>query len=158
MREARVMEATCMHVTLKRPFLVGLLVLLFACLGFACGWFARKHMQDSLPAQTRKLYLEQPGDAPPEVRAGVILALNELQDGYRKRDVNNLNAFMDQLFARDQDVLILGTGGGEWVRGYANATELIRADWTIWGNLRFVADNAIVWSTGDTAWIATVGE
>jgi hypothetical protein len=158
MLEILVLEASCMHVTLKRPFLIGILVLLFACLGFACGWLARNHMQVAQPAETRKLYLQQPGDAPPEVRSGVILALKELQDGYRKRNVNNLDAFMNRLFVKDKDLLILGTDGGEWVRGYSRATELIRLDWTIWGDVRFAVDDAIVWSSGDTAWMATVGE
>jgi hypothetical protein len=115
-------------------------------------------MQDSLPAETRELYLQPPGDAPPEVRSGVILALKELQDGYRKRDVNDLETFMNRLFAKDEDVLILGTDGGEWVRGLAKATDLVRVDWTVWGNLRFKVDDAIVWSSGDTAWMATVGD
>jgi len=147
-----------MRVTLKHPVLVGAMVLFIAFLGFSSGWFARKHMQDSLPAATRKLFLQPPGDAPPEVRTGVILALQELQDGYRKRDVSDLDAFMNRLFVKDGDVLILGTGGGEWARGYAKAAELIRADWTVWGNLRFDVDDAVVWSSGDMAWIATVGE
>jgi hypothetical protein len=147
-----------MHLTLKRPVLIGVLALLCACLGFTCGWFARTHMQVSVPAEARMQYLHPPGDAPPEVRSGVILALKELQDGYRKRDVNDLDAFMNRLFAKDEDVLILGTDGAEWVRGYARTTELIRLDWTVWGNLRFAVDDAIVWSSGNTAWMATVGD
>ena len=51
-----------MRVTLKHPVLVGAMVLFIAFLGFSSGWFARKHMQDSLPAATRKLFLQPPGD------------------------------------------------------------------------------------------------
>jgi hypothetical protein len=100
----------------------------------------------------------EPGDAPPQVRFGVKLALKGLQDGYTKRDVNNLDSFMAGLFSKDEDVLILGTDSGEWVHGYTSATGFIKGDWQSWGDLRIAVDDAEVWSSGDVAWIATVGD
>jgi hypothetical protein len=92
------------------------------------------------------------------VRAGVLAALNDFQAGYKKRDPKDLDAFMNRLFERDGDVLIEGTDAGEWVRGFPAASEFIGADWRDWGDFRFNADDAIVWSTGDVAWIASIGE
>ncbi len=147
-----------MPFALRRPTLITALALLSAMSGFACGWIAKKHMRASLPADVRRQNLQQPGDAPPQGRSGVVLALRELQEGYRKRDATGIDMFMGRLFAKDADVLILGTDSGEWERGYSHAAEFIDSDWKYWGDVRFATDDAIVWSSGDVAWMATVGD
>jgi hypothetical protein len=102
-------------------------------------------------------YLQQAGDAPPLVRSGVLTALKTFQDGYIKRDQKDIDSFMGRVFAKNGDVLIQGTDAGEWARGYPAATEFIREDWKDWGDFRFAADEAIIWSSGDVAWIASLG-
>ena len=101
--------------------------------------------------------MRQPGDAPADVQAGVHAALRTFQDGYVKRDPKTLDAFMDRLFEKNDDLLLLGTGASEWSRGFPAATEFVRRDWAYWGDFRFAADDAIVSSSGDVAWIATMG-
>jgi len=84
---------------------------------FASGFIASLHLKNSPSNETRRLYLQHAGDAPPAVRSGVLTALRPLQDGYIRRDPKDLDSFMSRLFARNGDILILGTDAGEWVRG-----------------------------------------
>ena len=107
---------------------------------------------------TRAAYLQHAGDAPPLVRLGVLIALRAFQAGYIQRDPKDLDSFMSRLIAKNDDVLILGTDAGEWVRGYPAAAEFIRADWQSWGDFRFDVDNSVICSSGDVAWIASIGE
>jgi hypothetical protein len=64
------------------------------------------------------------------------------------------------LFPADGDLLILGTNGGvdEWARGASNASRFIAADWRGWGDVHLDVEHAIVWSSGDVAWLATIGD
>ena len=126
--------------------------------GFAAGFISCLHLRNSIPDEARKLYLHDAGDAPPAVRAGVLTALRAFQDGYIKRDPKDLDSFMSRLFAKNDDLLILGTDAGEWVRGYPAATEFIRTDWQRWGDLRLAADDPIICSSGDVAWMTSYGE
>ena len=96
----------------------------------------------------RKQYL-QAGDAPLSVRAGVLAALTDFQEGYVKRDPKELDAFMNRLFPKNDDILLLGTDAGEWARGYPAVGEFIRTDWLNWGDFKFAVDDSIVWSSGD---------
>jgi hypothetical protein len=66
--------------------------------------------------------------------------------------------FMSRLFAKNADVLILGTDGGEWERGYSQAADFINSDWKYWGDVRFATDDAVISSSGNVAWISTVGD
>jgi hypothetical protein len=36
--------------------------------------------------------------------------------------------------------------------------QFIKGDWQNWGDVRLVTDSSAVWSSGDTAWIATIGD
>ncbi len=136
------------------PVLVAVLLVLG---GFVSGFISSLHLKSSASREARMQYLQQAGDAPPQVRSGVLTALRAFQDGYIKRDPKNLDSFMNRLFAKNADILIQGTNAAEWARGYPAATEFIRKDWKDWGDFRFAADDSVVWSSGDVAWIATVG-
>ncbi len=109
------------------------------------------------PNELRQQYLLPAGDAPPSVRAGVLDALKDFQEGYVKRDPNDLNAFMNRLFPKNGDILFLGTDAGDWARGYPAVAESIREDWLTWGDFRFAVDDSIIWSSGDVAWVVSVG-
>ena len=140
-----------------RTALAGLAAFLLAFSFFILGFIASRHVKTAVRSDVRKAYLAQPGNATPAERAGVQAALREFQQGYVKRDPRELDAFMNRLFLKDDDVLLQGTDSGEWVRGYPAVAEFIRADWAGWGYFRFDVDDSIVWSTGDVAWIASVG-
>jgi hypothetical protein len=127
--------------------------------GFAFGFFACLYSKSAPDLEFREQQLLQAGDAPPAVRAGVLASLEAFQEGFVKRDPGNLNSFMNRLFPKDGQVLILGTEGGtnEWVRGTPAAAEFIRDDWQNWGDFRFNVDQSIICSSGNVAWVATVG-
>jgi|GEM_PF-447878 len=86
----------------------------------------------------------------------VRAALQAFQDGYTRRDVAELDAFMT-LFAPDDDLLIVGTGDNEWQSGRAEARELVEGDWLHWGQLSLDVDRAMISQEGDVAWLATHG-
>lgn len=143
----------------RKSISLGLAAMLFLFCGFAAGFLACVNLQGSSHPKAHPQQLLQPADAPAEVRAGVLDSLRAFQDGYIKRDQQALESFMKTLFPQDADVLILGTEGGtgEWVRGYPTAARFIAEDWRGWGDFRFDVDHALVWSTGDVAWVASMG-
>lgn len=130
-----------------------------ALAGFALGCAIRFPFKSSPPDALRELNLVQPGNAPPAVRTAVMDTLHALKDGYRGRDPQKLASLAQRIFPMDGDVLILGTDGGtdEWVRGASSARQFIQNDWRDWGDFQFDADRALVWSSGNAAWIATIG-
>jgi hypothetical protein len=140
-----------------RTALAVLAAVLLAYSFFILGFISSRHLKTAVQSDVRKAYLAQPGNATQADRAGVLAALREFQEGYVKRDPKELDSFMNHLFLKGDDVLLQGTDSGEWVRGYSAVGDFIRADWAGWGDFRFDVDDSIVWSTGDVAWIASVG-
>ena len=124
---------------------------------FLFGFVSSHHLKGSITSDLRQQYQLQAGDAPASVRTEVLVALNDFQQGYVRRDPKELDAFMNRLFPRNNDVQLLGTDAGEWVRGYSAVAEFIRADWLNWGDFRFAVDDSIICSSGDVAWITSVG-
>lgn len=143
----------------NRRFFFPFVVVLTAALSFAFGFIACLHLKSTLPRALRAHELTQAGNAPASVRGPIVEQLHALQNGYIRRDPKDLNAFAASLFPNDGDVLILGSNGdtGEWARGLPASKKLIEGDWLYWGDVRFDSDHAIVWSSGDVAWIATIG-
>ncbi|MFZ0743924.1 MAG: nuclear transport factor 2 family protein [Terracidiphilus sp.] len=127
--------------------------------GFAAGFMSCLDLKTNPSDNALKRQMIRPGDAPPAVRAGVLNSLRAFQTGYEMRDVHNLDPFMKSLFARDSDVLMIGdqAGTAEWVRGYTSAAQFIQRDWESWGDFRFDVDDAVVWSSGEVAWVASTG-
>ncbi|MBS1806282.1 MAG: nuclear transport factor 2 family protein [Acidobacteria bacterium] len=130
---------------------------LLLILGFGMGFISCLHTKTSAPDDVRKLKLQVPGDAPTEVRREVLTALRVFQDGYIRRDPKNIEAFAERTIARNDDVLLLGTDTGEWVRGYPAVADFIKRDWLGWGDFRFDVDDSIVSSSGNVAWITSIG-
>lgn len=149
-----------MRYTIGRKPLVRLpavaIYLLYALFGFVFGYVITIHQRVSLPWEVRRQNLQAAGDAPEDVRIGVLTTLRALQDGYIERDPKQIDTFMGRLFPKDGDLLFEGSDG-EWVRNYATVADLVQADWRNWGDLRFATGDAVVWSSGTVAWIATVG-
>jgi ketosteroid isomerase-like protein len=87
-----------------------------------------------------------------EIRA----LLQAFQEGYTRRDLAQVDAFMD-LFTEDAEVI--GTNGtqpgaGEWYTSRAAARELVHDDWAGWGDLRLDVAQASIHARGDTGWLA----
>ena len=142
---------------MRRSMVAVLAAAVFAIGGFAAGFIAC--MQDQRVTGGRHVAqnLLSPGDAPPQVRDGVLSALQAFQAGYVQRDTGKLDDFMRSLFDPGDDLLVLGTDESEWVRGYPNAAGFIRNDWQNWGHLRLRLDRVIVNSTQDVAWATAPG-
>jgi ketosteroid isomerase-like protein len=82
--------------------------------------------------------------------------LQKFQDGYARRDVSQVDSFME-LFTDDAEVI--GTNGirpgvDEWYMDRTAARELVKGDWKGWGDLRLDLDSMSVHSRGDAGWVA----
>ena len=96
------------------------------------------------------------GNAPQNVRAEIITQLEQFQAGYTRRDLDQLDPFMEALFS-EQDILVLGTMPDEVYIGRRKVSRLVYADWNAWGDCTFLIDNAHISSVGDVAWLSTIG-
>jgi hypothetical protein len=122
--------------------------------GFLTGWhLSRRPIGLGHPVQ----YLSHKGDAQEQVRAAVLTSLRAFQSGYSKRDPAIISSFMEQLFPKEGDILLLGTDSGEWIEGYQRVGEFIANDWRGWGDVRLDVDNAMVSADDDVAWLTTIG-
>ncbi|MBI3172600.1 MAG: hypothetical protein HYZ25_02700 [Chloroflexi bacterium] len=87
-----------------------------------------------------------------EIRA----LLDVFQEGYTKRDLSQVDAFLD-LFT--EDVEVIGTNGqrpgvDEWYLDRASARELVHGDWEGWGDLRLDLTSTSIRTRGGVGWIA----
>ena len=143
----------------KGRFLAATVISLLAgtlLLGFVTGWVGSRRLYVARRNKDRA-YTIQPGDASAEVSSGVKRALRDFQEGYTARDTGRLGAFMDQLFPKDEHILICGTDAGEWIQGRTAAQRFIGGDWTSLGAVRLAIDNPAISASGDAAWLATTG-
>lgn len=86
----------------------------------------------------------------------IIHQLNKFQEGYTKRDTSQIKLFMEELFSKE-NVLILGTQPNEICIGHRAATRLVFADWKQWGDCTFLINNSNISSSGNVAWFSTTG-
>ena len=82
--------------------------------------------------------------------------LEAFQDGYARRDVAQVDRFME-LFTADAEVI--GTNGvrpgeGEWYLDRSSARELVEGDWQGWGDLRLDWDSLSIHRRGFMGWVA----
>lgn len=96
------------------------------------------------------------GNATPEIRTAVLNQLQKFQEGYTRRDVKQLDRYMDGVFSSERPV-VLGTMPRELYVGYPEVARLIREDWESWGDCRFRLDQTQISAFGNVAWFATVG-
>ncbi|GAA0772457.1 hypothetical protein GCM10008908_18770 [Clostridium subterminale] len=83
--------------------------------------------------------------------------LNVFNEAYIKRDINEIDSFMDKLFDKDESVTVVGTCDGEWCIGYEEVKDIFLSDWEYWGDLRVKADEATIIELDNTAIIYTPG-
>lgn len=143
--------ASSRHVVLPVSGCILLLV------GFLGGFASSRHLKTVASDEVRRAYLVNKGDAPAAVRMEVLSALRTFQEGYARRDLAQLDTFMQRLFPESNEVLLLGTDATEWARGYRAIREFVGADWTYWGDLRFAVDDSVIRTSGDVAWVASAG-
>jgi hypothetical protein len=140
--------------TRSRVFVSALIGIGLTTGGFLAGWhLSRRPIGLGSPVH----YLGDKGDAQEPVRAAVLVSLRAFQSGYTKRDPAIISAFMEQLFPKDQDILVLGTDSGEWIEGYQRVGDFIANDWRYWGDVRLDVDNAMVSADNDVAWLTAIG-
>jgi hypothetical protein len=82
--------------------------------------------------------------------------LQTFQDGYTRRDITQLDAFMD-LFTPNAEVI--GTNGvkpgkDEWYTSRDSARSLVEGDWNWWGDLRLDVNSASIQVHDNVGWIA----
>ena len=102
------------------------------------------------------MYIYSKGNAPDEIRLEIIQQLNKFQDGYAKRDTSQVNLFMEELFSKN-NILILGTMPFENCSNYNKATRLVFADFNRWGDCTFLINNSNISYSGNVAWFSTIG-
>jgi len=96
------------------------------------------------------------GNASENARSEIIQQLNAFQNGYVQRDTSHLEPFMEQLFSRD-NILVLGTQPGERLSSFKRVKHLVYSDWKAFGDCRFLMNSAHVSTSGNVAWISTIG-
>lgn len=87
----------------------------------------------------------------------VLETISKFQKGYHERNLQNVDAFADDLFIDHEDTVIIGTGNGERCTGLEEIKELLRIDWEYWGNFELNIEEAIITSHGEVAWIVSDG-
>lgn len=83
--------------------------------------------------------------------------LRQFQDGYTRRDLENVDAFMKELFIIGDDTCVLGTGTGELFLGSEKVKKVLQDDWKYWGDVNIDWESARISTAGDVAWFATTG-
>lgn len=96
------------------------------------------------------------GNAPDSTRKEITGQLKKFQDGYSKRDISQVDSFMQSLYSKE-NMLILGTSPNEIFTGYKRAAKLVQADWESWGDCKFNVDSANISVFGNAAWFSTRG-
>lgn len=82
--------------------------------------------------------------------------MQTFQEGYTRRDVNQVDSFMELFVANSE---VIGTNGvrpgvDEWYMDRASARELVEGDWKGWGDVRLDLDSMSIHSRGDVGWVA----
>jgi hypothetical protein len=83
--------------------------------------------------------------------------LNIFEEAYIQRDVTKVDSFMETLFDKSENVIVIGTSCGELCLGYEEVKEIFSGDWEYWGDLRIKAEEATILQLGNTALIYTTG-
>jgi hypothetical protein len=86
-------------------------------------------------------YIFSPRNAPSSTRSESITQLEKFQAGYTQRDLDQVDKFMEQLFSKD-NLLVLGTMPDEIFIGHEEVSKLIYSDWNAWGDVKFMINTA----------------
>lgn len=83
--------------------------------------------------------------------------LNQFQKGYIERDVRQLENFVNEMFSKEQDIVVIGTDDFEVFNGSAGAKELVEWDWKYWGDMRLDLKNMKISAGSQTASVIVEG-
>ena len=142
------------RLTRSRVLVSALFGLGLATGGFLAGWHLSRR---PIGGGSLEHNLSHKGDAQDQVRAAVLVSLRAFQSGYSKRNPAIISSFMEQLFPKGGDILLLGTDSGEWIEGHQRVGDFIANDWRYWGDVRIDVNNAMVSADNDVAWVTTIG-
>lgn len=81
--------------------------------------------------------------------------VERFQEGYTHRDAEEAVSFTEEFYS--EHAYVLGTGTGELFLGRERIVELIRDDWTYWGDVRLNTENPYINIEQDKAWILAEG-
>ncbi|MFL0248587.1 hypothetical protein [Candidatus Clostridium stratigraminis] len=84
-------------------------------------------------------------------------ALMQFQLGYINRDIEKIDAFVDELFINKKDTYILGTGSGELFFGKEQIKALLEDDWKFWGDVNIHLERTYIDIENNVAWFYTTG-
>lgn len=87
----------------------------------------------------------------------ILEVLHKFQDGYTKRDIENVDDFVEELFIMGDGTCILGTGTGELFLGIEQVKTLLKNDWEYWGDVNIDLENVHIDNKQEVAWFATTG-
>ncbi len=95
-------------------------------------------------------------------RNQIISLLQRIQKGYTERDLDQVQSFVEDVFLKEQDILVIGTSAvtpesSEWCFGYEEIAKIIEDDWKYWGDLKLNIDDAHISFHGDVSFIAMTG-
>lgn len=54
--------------------------------------------------------------------------LTVFNEGYIKRNINEIDSFMEKLFDKDESVTVIGTCDNEWCIGYDEVKDIFLSD------------------------------
>jgi len=82
--------------------------------------------------------------------------LELFQKGYTERDTSILESYMEQLFSKE-NILILGVMPGEIYSGYVEAADLVSSDWLLWGDVTMLTESSNISASDSVAWFSMIG-
>lgn len=108
------------------------------------------------------MYKSDVGSSEAENRDEIIQVLQKFQQGYVKRDLNEVDHFMGEIFVLDEDLLVIGTSAinvdsDEWCEGTEKVRTLIEDDWKYWGDLVINIKEARISVECDSACVSIEG-
>ena len=93
--------------------------------GFVSGWIAQTKLRFLGEAIVEASVIAKHGDASSNTREQVLESMHKFQAGYADRDPRQIDPFMQRLFPREGEVLLLGTESEEWIHGYDEVKKII---------------------------------
>jgi len=80
-----------------------------------------------------------------------------IQKAYEKREVNDVDEFMDNLFHSKERLTVIGTSDNELCLEREAIKKLFISDWKYWGDVKLDIEKAIIRLHDCTAWIHLPG-
>lgn len=92
-----------------------------------------------------------------EVREQIRQKIKAFQEGYITRDVEKIDEFIDNMFAKDGNCFILGIGNEEFCLGINEVRDMVENDWEYWGQLNLDMESLTVTTDGTSAYFMLDG-